>query len=396
MHIAALLGSISQSVGGPAYSVRRLWQSVLRPGVSVTVHTVNNMGFDERDEDYRIWDPVECRLWPTQGVKVLGYSKTMRAGLSKELGGKPALISQHGLWMYQGRLVSQLRDELKLPVVIHPHGMLEPWALNRSAWKKKVVGSLWEYENLRRATCLRVTAASELESVRRFGLKAPVAVIPNGIDVSDYDRLPSREEASAILPQLAARRVLLFLSRVHPKKGLIRLLKIWKRLRAEYPEWLLAICGPDEVGHTGQLEEAVEEMGLGDAVMFCGALFGEEKLAALSLANLFILPAFSENFGVAIAEALAARLPVITTKGAPWEGLEKKGCGWWADNEEQAIEDALRDALPMSAQQLHEMGERGREWVRRDYDWDLIGGQMLLVTEWMLGGGTAPACVNLN
>jgi glycosyltransferase involved in cell wall biosynthesis len=396
MHIAALLGSVSQNTGGPAYSVRRLWQSALRPGVSVTVHTVNNMGFDERDEDYRIWAPVECRLWPTRGAKVLGYSRTMRAGLLKELRGKSALISQHGLWMYQGRLVNQLRDELKVPVIIHPHGMLEPWALNRSGWKKKIVGALWEYENLRRATCLRVTAESELESVRRFGSKVPVAVIPCGIDVNDYDHLPSREDAATVLPQLGGRRVLLFLSRVHPKKGLMRLLKIWKRLSAEHPEWLLAICGPDEVGHTGQLERAVEELALGDAVVFCGALFGEAKLAALSLAELFILPAFSENFGVAIAGALAARLPVITTKGTPWHGLEGNGCGWWADNEEQAIEDALREALPMGAPQLREMGERGREWVRCDYDWDLIGDQMLSVSEWMLGGGAAPACVELN
>jgi len=396
VHIAALLGSISQNVGGPAYSVRRLWQSVLRPGVSVTVHTVNNMGFDEQEGDYSIWEPVECRLWPTQGIKVLGYSKTMRDGLLKELGGKRALISQHGLWMYQGRMVNQLREELKLPVIIHPHGMLDPWALSRSAWKKKVVGALWEYENLRRATCLRVTAESELESVRRFGSKVPVAVIPNGIDVSDYERLPSREEAAALLPQLAGRRVLLFLSRVHPKKGLMRLLRIWKPLHTEHPEWLLAVCGPDEVGHTRELEAAVEELALGGAVVFCGPLFGKEKLAALSLADLFILPAFSENFGVAIAEALAARLPVITTKGAPWQGLEKNGCGWWADNEERAIEDALREALHLSAGQLRDMGERGREWMRRDYDWDLIGRQMLSVTEWVLGGGAAPTCVSLN
>lgn len=396
LHIAALLGSISQNAGGPAYSVRRLWQSVHRPGVSVTVHTVNNMSFDEREEDYRIWEPVKCRLWPTQGVKVIGYSKQMQDGLLNELGGRPALVSQHGLWMYQGRIVNRLRDKLRLPVLIHPHGMLEPWALQRSAWKKRVVGALWEYENLRCAACLRVTAQSELESVRRFGSKVPVAVIPNGIDVSDYESLPTREEAGALLPRLAGRRVLLFLSRVHPKKGLMRLLRIWKRLHTEHPEWLLAVCGPDEVGHTRELEAAVEELALGDTVVFCGSLFGKEKLAALSLADLFILPAFSENFGVAIAEALAAGLPVITTKGAPWQGLENNGCGWWADNEEHGIEDALRGALPMSAQRLHEMGERGRAWMRGEYNWDLIGRQMLSVTEWMLGGGATPGCVSLN
>jgi len=99
---------------------------------------------------------------------------------------------------------------------------------------------------------------------------------------------------------------------------------------------------------------------------------------------------------VAIAEALAARLPVITTKGAPWQGLGKNGCGWWADNEEGAIETALREALPMGAPHLRQMGERGREWMKLDYDWNLIGSQMLSVSEWMLGGGAAPTCVHLN
>jgi glycosyltransferase involved in cell wall biosynthesis len=320
----------------------------------------------------------------------------MASGIAGCLREGSSVISQHGLWLHQGRLARKIGNERRVPVIIHPHGMLEPWALRRSPWKKRLVGRLWEYENLKEAACLRVTARAELESVRGFGLKNAVALIPNGIDVDDFAKLPDVAEAGERFPALAGRRVLLFLSRVHPKKGLPLLLEVWKKLGALRADWVLAIAGPDEGGHTAKLQGLVLEWGLEDSVKFLGPLFGEDKLAAYSLAQLFVLPSYSENFGVAVAEALAGAVPVITTCGTPWEGLKEHGCGWWVEANGAALGEAVREALSLPERELALMGEKGRRWMSLDFNWERIAAQMVRVCEWTLGGGQPPGCVITN
>jgi glycosyltransferase involved in cell wall biosynthesis len=391
LNVNVLIGSVSPKTGGPAYTVRRLWQSAYSAGVSVTVHACT-AGVD----DCSNWEPVECKLWRPAAGNPLGYSTGMEVGLSDNLRRGVPVISQHGLWLYHGRLNRKVGARLNVPTIIHPHGMLEPWALRRSRWKKQLVGKLWEYENLRRAACIRATAPSELESIRLFGLRNPVAVIPNGVDAGDYSDLPPREEAGALLPGAEGRRVLLFLSRVHPKKGLPLLLNSFARLGGLGKDWVIAIAGPDEGGHAEDLREMALSLGLEQSVLFWGMLAGRKKLAAYSLAELFVLPTHSENFGVAVAEALASGVPVITTKGAPWGGLVENRCGWWTDVDEGSIESALREALPLAPDVLRQMGGRGRRWVARDFAWGGIAKQMVEVCEWVCGGGVPPACVNMS
>jgi poly(glycerol-phosphate) alpha-glucosyltransferase len=225
LNVAVLVDSIAARYGGPSYSVRRLWQTALSQGAQVTVHSTDSFQASESDEDRRLWQPLDCRRWPAVGLKALGYSNKMAEGVAQSLVKGSSVISQHGLWLHYGRVARNLGKHASAPVIIHPHGMLEPWALRRSSWKKQMTGRLWEFENLRTAACLRVTSTDELQSVRSFGLKNPVALIPHGIDVLDDASLPSVAEAEALLPALKGKRVLLFLSRVHPKKGLRALLQ---------------------------------------------------------------------------------------------------------------------------------------------------------------------------
>lgn len=395
MDIAVLIGSILPEAGGPSYSVRRLWQSVLRPGISIHVHSRLPQP-SQVPEAVNQWLPLPCTLSAVIGHNKVGYSPEMRRALEATLQRGSSLISQHGLWLYQGYLAKALGSTLSIPVIIHPHGMLEPWALRRSKWKKKTAGWLWEFENLKRAACIRVTAESELKSVRSFGLKNPVALIPNGVDVELFSNLPDRAAAFELLPAVKGRRVLLFLSRVHPKKGLPLLLNVWKRLRSAREEWVLAIVGPDEVGHTAELVKLARDLGLHNDVVFLGPLYGAARLAAYASAELFILPTYSENFGIAVAEALASAVPVITTTGAPWKGLRDQACGWWTDMTEAGIEDALREALSMNSRSLKIMGLRGRTWVSQEFAWDSLGNQMRETCEFVLGGGPPPLSVCLN
>jgi len=289
-----------------------------------------------------------------------------------------------------------LGERNEVPVIVHTHGMLDPWALSRSSWKKWITGRLWEYENLRRAACLRVTSEEELKSVRNFGLKNPVALIPNGIDVSDFENLPVREEAEGLLPNLKDKRVLLFLSRVHPKKGLDLLLKAWRTLGRERRDWLLVIAGPDQLGYAQELKRLAEETDLKDSVAFTGAVFGKEKLAAYALADLFVLPSHSENFGIAIAEALASGLPVVATRGTPWRGLNEHGCGWWIESSVETLADTLREALSHSQPELAAMGAKGRSWMIKDFAWERLAADMVEVCDWTLGRTAPPSCVTFD
>jgi glycosyltransferase involved in cell wall biosynthesis len=223
------------------------------------------------------------------------------------------------------------------------------------------------------------TALMEYESIRSIGLKQPVAVIPNGVlarplcAVNPKRNLESRRDAE---------HVALFLSRVHPKKGIFNLLHAWAIVAPQ--GWRLKIAGPDEVGHLAEVMALASELGIEQMVDYLGSVDGEAKSQTYLEANLFVLPTFSENFGVVVAEALAHGLPVITTYGAPWADLETYGCGWWIDIGIDALVISLREAMALSDQEREEMGARGRDYVRR-YNWDDIAQQTIDVYRWLLG-----------
>lgn len=396
LNVAVLVDSIAAKYGGPSYSVRRLWQSALHLGVNVTVHSTDSFQVQASTEDRQLWQPLDYHQWPAVGFKALGYSNKMMNGVESCLVNGSSVISQHGLWLHYGRVARKISKSRSVPVIIHTHGMLEPKALRHSSWKKKVTGRLWEYENLRRAAALRVTSADELRWVRSFGLTGPVALIPHGIDVEDYTSLPEESEALALLPMLKGKRVLLSLSRVHPKKGLRMLVKAWDALSAERRDWVLVIAGPDQRGHKSELKQMAAERGISESVFFLDALFGRQKLAAYALADLFVLPSVAENFGVSVAEALAAGLPVVTTRGTPWKSLPERGCGWCKEASTLHLTESLREALSHSKRELVEMGAKGTAWMRRDFSWEKLAAQMVEVCEWTLSGGPRPDCVALD
>jgi glycosyltransferase involved in cell wall biosynthesis len=190
------------------------------------------------------------------------------------------------------------------------------------------------------------------------------------------------------------RRTALFLSRIHPIKGLLELVDAWGQVRPA--GWRMVIAGPDEGGRRAVVEARVLAQGLASDFAFVGAVDGAEKTALYQSADLFILPSFSENFGVVIAEALACGVPVITTKGTPWAGLQTHRCGWWIDLGKDALVDALREATLTPAEVRQEMGERGRIYATSTFDWHAIARDMLAVYQWILGCGDQPVCIQRN
>lgn len=296
------------------------------------------------------------------------------------------IFHTHGLWLPVNHYAHRAAVESRRPIVLQPHGMLEPWAINHKRTKKNIAMSLFQRRDIESAALLVATSDDEYRNIRKLGFQNPIAVIPNGI-VFDND--------SSGLPQAGPKTVrkALFLSRIHPKKGLINLVRAWASIRPD--GWVLQIAGPDEGGHQAEVEAEIGKLNIADRINFIGEVSGNEKHKAYEGADLFVLPTFSENFGLVVAEALSYGIPVITTKGTPWQDLHFHHCGWWIDIGFDPLVGALRAAMALSDEQRREMGKNGRVYVRR-YNWQDIACQTSYVYRWLLGRSEKPEYVYLD
>jgi len=294
------------------------------------------------------------------------------------------ILHNNGLWLQCNHAAASVAASLKIPLITTPRGMLAPWAVAHKSWKKRLAWGLYQKRDIQRAACLHATAEHEYRHLRALGLRQPVAVIPNGIEAPDAVAWKSTDGP----------RTILFVGRIYPVKGLLNLVAAWGKVRAS--GWRVVIAGPDEAGHEAEVRRAIADAGLEDFFEFPGPVHDGAKWDLYRNADLFVLPSFTENFGMVIAEALACGVPVITTRGAPWAELQERGCGWWVEIGAEPVAAALREAMALSDAERHEMGARGRRLVEEKYAWPGIAKQMVSVYEWVLGGGTPPECVRMD
>ncbi len=294
------------------------------------------------------------------------------------------LVHQHGIWARLPVAAGWLATRSGLPLVLSTHGMLESWALGHHAWRKRLALGLYQRRNLESADVLHATSPAETARLREFGLRQPIAEIPLGIDPVPPEPLDPEAVAAP-----KSNREVLFLSRVHPKKGVDLLLEAWANLDA--PDWKLIIAGPDDGGHRSALETLAGKLGLdSDRLRFSGPLFGDRKDTAFRRADLFVLPSHSENFGFVVPEAMQYGLPVITTTGTPWDVLTREHCGWRVAPSPSDIAAALSEAIALSDAERAAMGARGRSIVDRDYRWPAIAARFSAVYDWLLKAGSPP------
>ncbi len=397
--------SLHPGQGGPSRTVVALTDA-LAGGAGVSVSLVSQGALDEPLVPSA--EPgVDRRIATSRSRLALALGLPLRHELgSIGAATRPTLIHSHGVWHPANHWMARAARTWGVPLIIHPRGMLEPWALSQKALKKRLALMLFQRRDLAEARAFVATAEMEYAQLRRLGLRQPVAVIPNGVvlpvahgtearALADL-RWPEGQRRQRLVPEVPPRhreRMALFLSRVHPKKGLLELVRAWGQVAPV--GWRLRIAGPDEGGHWGEVARLVGHLGLEAVVDYVGPVEAERRAALYREADLFVLPTFSENFGVVVAEALAAGVPVITTRGAPWADLETHGCGWWIETGVAPLVLALREALALSDDERRVMGERGLAYVRR-YDWDLIAGQTLALYRWLLGQGDRPGCVRLD
>lgn len=372
MTITHVIAGLNMSGGGPSYSVPRLTEAIRQLGPHVLVRTLSPPAGETiieaaKSEHYRVHARIDGIL-----SHALGRSRSMRQALKAD-GQDRDVIHVHGLWqlpnVYGAHDATQTAKR-----ILSPRGMLSPPAMTFSKRKKALFWNLWQKQAVQACTCLHATAESELAEIRDLGIDRPIAVIPNGIDVP-VTCIANREPTPG-------QRTVLSLGRVHPKKGLDRLLQAWALVECKYPDWKLRIVGPPENDHDIELRKLAKRLGT-RSVSIEGAIYGEAISDAFLNAGLFVLPTLSENFAITVAEALAAEVPVISTVGAPWEGLRTNACGWWIDHGIEPMADTLAEAMNLPASELKAMGKRGREWMASSFAWEHIGKKMLCVYNWM-------------
>ena len=343
----------------------------------------------EFDEDAPEWSPVPGKAFACRGPWGLGYAPGLRAALAQATGERTVLHLQ-GLWKLTSAACLSVSEAYATPRVISPRGMLDAWALGQSRVRKRIARWLYEDRNLAGASCIHTLCEAEARQVRSFGLRNPVAVVANGVDLPE-------ERAGAIPDPAPAdwrdRRVVLFLSRVHRKKGLPSLIRGWAGCACRRDGWALAIAGPDDGGHAAEVQQLVAELGLTDSVSIVGGQYGACKDAWLRRASVFVLPSQSEGFPMSLLEALAYGLPAIMTPDCNFPQAQEAGAAVCAHGDPASLGDAVQGLTGMGDRELSEMGKRGRDFVAREYTWRGIAGQMTGVYEWLLGEGPVPECV---
>jgi len=360
--------------------------------------------------DSRIWclDSDEDRHWaaeysglPEGNIKTFRATRPDMLGLSLDMekfskvdGGQTvSIVHQHDLWKAVTRSTNILRQRHGVPTVVAPHGCLEAWALQKSSWEKRIAFALYEKSNLKKASCLHACSEQEIAGFRDFGLTNPIAVIPNGIGAS---WLQSKGSSSAFREYFNisdTKRIILFLSRITPIKGLPLLLEALGSVREMISDCVLVIAGAEEFGHLGVVWKAISEFGLQDDIVFTGMLKDRLKRDAFAAADVFVLPTLKEAAPIVVLEALGAGVPVITTKGAPWQNLVTCGCGWWTDISADALAVALVEAMHNSPAELKAMGEHGRRLVENEYSFRRSAAMTIELYEWLLGRAEQPEFV---
>ncbi|PTX98381.1 group 1 glycosyl transferase [Opitutus sp. ER46] len=304
------------------------------------------------------------------------------------------LVHQHGTWTLQGLYASIWARRYRRPLVLAPHGSFTDWALAKSRFRKRLAWRLYQRWNLMCASAVHAVSRSEILETRRLGYKGPIAYIPNGISAEWIDNLADGDRFRAEFRIPAAARILLFLSRVSPKKGLGLLIDALERIDEIPVNWCLVIAGPDEFGYEAVIRSRVAASKIADRVHFVGGLFGQLKRDAFQAADIFVLPSYSEGAPFVVLEALGAGLPVITTKGSPWSRLVTEKCGWWVDIDAASMKSALVSAFGSDTTRLREMGERGRGLVRGEFAWEGLARRSLDLYNWLWGIGGVPSFVD--
>jgi poly(glycerol-phosphate) alpha-glucosyltransferase len=380
---------ISRSAGGIFEVQRRLVQNLMQiPNMDIRIFGAEE---EHTKNDLDLWKPFVPTVYETIGPKSLCFSPRLIQLLKNS---NPDLVHLHVLWLYPS--VAALKS--RLPYMTTVHGMLDSWALKNSRLKKKMVALLYEKAALNKASCLQAFTKQEYNDIRNFGLRNPVCLIPNGVDIPlGIDKIKKKSPVwNNFIGQ--EKKVLLYLGRIHHKKGLTNLIRAWKKTlaRNNTSDWVLAIAGWSQGGYLNELKHLSKDLDLGKSIFFLGPQFNENKELCFAHADAFILPSFSEGLPMAVLEAWSYGLPVLITRQCNLpEGFEYNAA-IQIDASVDGIAKGLCQLFSLSEADLHLMGGNGKHLVSEKFSWSKVADELHKVYQWILGGGSIPENIILD
>ena len=375
LKVLYVIFGMASEQGGPVASVLGLTAALLQQGIHCEIFTTR---WKEGGADAvpscgvsvaRFDREFPARFWP-------GYSRALAKTIWDRIeSGAFDLIHVHEPWHYPGFVAFRAARTHNVPYVLSPHGALEAWCLRHKALKKSVYMKMIQGHILQSADAIHALTNEEMKSISELGYKTPVFVGPNGIDPAPFECLPDASEFLTAHPELSGKRVILYMGRLHPKKGLNVLARSYASLFHQFKDVALLVVGWDEVGTRKRMEATLKASSALDGAVFTGTLTGKDKLAALACADLFVLSSHAEGFSMAILETLAAGLPVVISKPCNFPEVSEYDAGFVVEPNDASVTEAIGTLL--SDDQLRtRMGRNGRNLVREKYAWNAVAASM--------------------
>lgn len=388
LNIAYVSPYLAERFGGPVAIVKNIGSILAALG-----HNVSYWATADKSDREELASIDSAHLydigWPRSWYRSKGLVRGLSAGIASV-----DIIHINEFWPHSVYAASHIARTNDTPYVLGPAGSLEPWRLrsSRRKWLKKMVYlNLVGKSMMQGAACLHAASAQEAGHFQRAGYRGPITVIPNGVDTKELTS-GDGSEAEAYWPDLQERPVVLFMSRLSREKGLDILIPVWAELvkSPAYKDSILVIAGPDDRGYRKLVKGMIDSCDVGSQICMTGMVQGRRKLALFRRADIFVLPSYSENFGIVVAEALACGTPVITTTSTPWKQLQEVDAGRWVPPNEAELSQALRELLDMSESQRKTMGRRGMTLIKQNYTWDRVVPKFLTVYNCILNGKPIP------
>lgn len=378
-NISHFISSIDKKFGGPSRSVTHILNGLINQNKEFNFNLYTKIS--EKPIIKKFSNP-QAKLFFLQNLK-FGLAK----GLKKEINKKcHKLFHFHGVWNTLLIQVYFISKKKKIPLIISPRGMMEPWPLYQKKLKKKILRQLIIDRVFKNSFCIHATSESEAYNLRKLGFTNPIAVIPNGVVIQDFPDYNKK---------FYQKKKLLFLSRIHKKKGIENLIDAWRLIDFQIKKnWFVEIVGNGRLDYINFLKDKIRLNGLEDSMKILNPVFGKNKIKLYQSADLFVLPSYSENFGNVVAEALASKVPVITTKGTPWTELDNINAGWCIEIGVDPLKQALIKAIQIDQEKLYLMGLNGRKLIEKKYTIEVISIKMTHLYRWVLKGGDKPPFVN--
>ena len=376
MKVLFFITSISLKGGGPSRSVPMMAKGLSEAGVDVALLT-----FYSEDMNTHALEGSSVELITLKDGFVFSEIESMIRERRFDV------VQLQSIWSPVYHKMAKICRKLGMPYIVTPRGMLEPWSLQQKSFKKKLAMFLYQKNDLNKAACIYTTADMEAQNVKDLRIKAPCSVIPNGIETDGY---PCRTSSAIV------KKRILFLSRIHVKKGIELLIDSWKDLAVSFPEWEVKIVGNGEEEYINELKLKISRSGLEKCIKILPPVFGQAKVELYQSSALFVLPSYSENFGMVIAEAMSCGVPVITSEFTPWGVLNEEKAGWCIALSVEKLIATLREALNKNPEELYKMGQKGAELVRARYDYRSVAKQTVSLYEWLINSGEKPEFVKLD